>query len=347
MIEYVKLSAKTELTSVAAGDFVPIIDVSDMSGGASGTSKKITVQNLVTGVDTGSLVDTGSTQSITGEKTFTHLSILNGTTSTNGIAFGSDVNLYRAASNILRTDDGFVAAAGLDYDGAIRSFSTGTSGALKFSGASGGAYDVNLYASAADTLKTDDAMVIDGASLTLTSGFLSTSAGTLGPSTGVALTLTGDNPFYVKGASGATGTIFQVQNNGGAKFLTSYATGGQVLNEDGNDYDTRIEGDTDTNLFLADASTDKVGIGTNSPDQKLTVSAVAHVVSATGATAGGAAAVTIGSSTVLGIYFGSGVPTVSAPQGSLYLRTDGSSTSTRAYINTNGSTTWTAITTAA
>ena len=44
---------------------------------------------------------------------------------------------------------------------------------------------------------------------------------------------------------------------------------------------------------------------------------------------------------------GSGAPTASAPQGSLYLRTDGSSTSTRAYINTDGSTTWTSITTAA
>jgi hypothetical protein len=47
------------------------------------------------------------------------------------------------------------------------------------------------------------------------------------------------------------------------------------------------------------------------------------------------------------IFSGSGAPTFSAPQGSLYLRTDGSSTSTRAYINTNGSTTWTAVTTAA
>ena len=49
----------------------------------------------------------------------------------------------------------------------------------------------------------------------------------------------------------------------------------------------------------------------------------------------------------LGIYFGSGAPTMSAAQGSLYLRTDGSSTSTRAYINTNGTTGWTNVTTAA
>lgn len=47
------------------------------------------------------------------------------------------------------------------------------------------------------------------------------------------------------------------------------------------------------------------------------------------------------------IISGSGAPTASAPQGSLYLRTDGSGTNDRAYINTNGSTTWTAITTAA
>lgn len=43
---------------------------------------------------------------------------------------------------------------------------------------------------------------------------------------------------------------------------------------------------------------------------------------------------------------GTGAPTFTAPQGTLYLRLDGSSVSTRAYINTTGSTTWTAVTTA-
>jgi len=68
--------------------------------------------------------------------------------------------------------------------------------------------------------------------------------------------------------------------------------------------------------------------------------------SATAPVAGGAAAFLATSTAGLGVYFGSGAPTVSAAQGSLYLRTDGSSTSTRAYINTNGTTDWTAITTA-
>ena len=71
------------------------------------------------------------------------------------------------------------------------------------------------------------------------------------------------------------------------------------------------------------------------------------VDSGTAPAAGGMSAILISSTANFGIFVGSGVPTVSAAQGSLYLRTDGNSTSTRAYINTNGSTTWTAITTAA
>lgn len=49
----------------------------------------------------------------------------------------------------------------------------------------------------------------------------------------------------------------------------------------------------------------------------------------------------------LGIYVGSGAPSLSAAQGSIYLRSDGSSTSTRLYVNTDGSTTWTNFTSAA
>jgi len=64
-------------------------------------------------------------------------------------------------------------------------------------------------------------------------------------------------------------------------------------------------------------------------------------------TAGGAA-MFVGTNTAnsMGIYFGSGAPTVSAAKGSLYLRSDGSGTGDRAYVNTNGTTGWAAITTA-
>ena len=81
------------------------------------------------------------------------------------------------------------------------------------------------------------------------------------------------------------------------------------------------------------------------------VSAVgaATILSGTAVPAGGTtgAGYKFSSTANLGVFFGSGVPTLTAAQGSLYLRTDGSSTSTRMYVNTNGSTTWTAVTTAA
>lgn len=44
-----------------------------------------------------------------------------------------------------------------------------------------------------------------------------------------------------------------------------------VFNDNATDIDTRIEGDTDVNLFIADASTDRVGIGIAAPEQKLHV----------------------------------------------------------------------------
>jgi hypothetical protein len=48
-----------------------------------------------------------------------------------------------------------------------------------------------------------------------------------------------------------------------------------------------------------------------------------------------------------GVFLGSGAPSVSAAKGSLYLRSDGSGTTDRAYIATNSSGTWTALTTVA
>ena len=81
-----------------------------------------------------------------------------------------------------------------------------------------------------------------------------------------------------------------------------------------------------------------------------TVTATGNVTadSATALVAGGAAAfIATNTANSMGIYFGSGVPTVSAAKGSLYLRSDGTTTNDRAYINTNGTTTWTALTTAA
>ena len=71
--------------------------------------------------------------------------------------------------------------------------------------------------------------------------------------------------------------------------------------------------------------------------------------SGTAPAAGGAykTGIMMSSTNAFGIFFGSGAPTLTAAKGSLYLRTDGSTTTNRMYVNTDGVSTWTAVTTAA
>lgn len=87
----------------------------------------------------------------------------------------------------------------------------------------------------------------------------------------------------------------------------------------------------------------------NPSTAKLTMagSVAAHGATAIPAGGTGGAGFLFSSTANFGVFFGSGTPTLSAAKGSLYLRSDGSTTNDRAYINTNGTTTWTAVTTAA
>jgi hypothetical protein len=74
-----------------------------------------------------------------------------------------------------------------------------------------------------------------------------------------------------------------------------------------------------------------------------------HALALTAIPAGGTAGagLKLSSTTNFGVFFGSGAPTLAAAKGSLYMRSDGSTTNDRMYVNTDGSTTWTAVTTAA
>lgn len=66
--------------------------------------------------------------------------------------------------------------------------------------------------------------------------------------------------------------------------------------------------------------------------------------SGTAPAAGGMAAFLASSTANFGVYVGSGAPSIAAAQGSLYLRTDGTTTNDRIYVR--GSASWIAITTA-
>lgn len=93
------------------------------------------------------------------------------------------------------------------------------------------------------------------------------------------------------------------------------------------------------------------GLNTN---KDVTLGASASVIgtittrsaTATPAAASAVSALAFGSAGIT-LTWGTGAPSQTQPKGSLYIRTDGSSTSTRLYINTDGATTWTNVTTAA
>lgn len=98
------------------------------------------------------------------------------------------------------------------------------------------------------------------------------------------------------------------------------------------------------------------GTGTDDIALRLTpagasnVTSVASVVAKSGLAipAGGTAGMgfMFSSTANFGVFFGSGAPSLSAAKGSLYLRSDGSGATDRAYINTDGGTTWTNLVTA-
>lgn len=151
---------------------------------------------------------------------------------------------------------------------------------------------------------------------------------------------------FLGGSFAFTSPAYGLQGNlyydGAWKYFAN-GRGGNIILAQANDAQAvvfQVAANNGSGAGAAATVSDAMYIGTNG---------VANVSAATATPAGGstAARLLFGTTSGFGIYYGSGAPTVSAAQGSLYLRSDGSSTSSRLYINTNGGTTWTPVTTAA
>lgn len=132
-----------------------------------------------------------------------------------------------------RVRDGNVAALS-----AIQQATSGTAGALKVTSDNGDVAAATITG-AGDLLNLQDSSGV--------SQFSVTQAG--------AVTSSGDQT--ITGDTTVTGT-----------FTVNGAT---VLNEGSADADTRIEGNGEANLVFVDASTDRVGIGTATPSERLDV----------------------------------------------------------------------------
>lgn len=136
------------------------------------------------------------------------------------------------------------------------------------------------------------------------------------------------------------GASWQTKGSGSHLFVTETGASAQVEIQhtaSANRYIT-LTGSNGGNPTIG-TSAGSLAIGTT-----MLCAAGVQAKSATATPAGGAVGFYMGSDAV-GIYWGSGAPTVSAAQGSLYIRTDGGA-STRLYSNNNGTTGWSAITSA-
>jgi hypothetical protein len=144
-------------------------------------------------------------------------------------------------------------------------------------------------------------------------------------------------------ANGYQGNTFSVTGNvTGANIIGIVAAGSNTITTLGN-----ISGGNILTGGLISATANVTG-GNIRTNGQVSATGNALFLSGTAVPAGGTAGagIMMSSTTNLGVFFGSGAPTIAAAQGSLYLRTDGSSASNRLYVNTTGSTSWTSVTTA-
>ena len=75
-------------------------------------------------------------------------------------------------------------------------------------------------------------------------------------------------------AGSIDGTTIGAASAAAATVTTLNTSGEVIFNDAGANVDFRVEGDTDANLLFVDASTDRIGVGTATPAQKLDVSGI-------------------------------------------------------------------------
>ncbi len=190
------------------------------------------------------------------------LQFATGTTEAGGIAFGTGVNranLYQSAADTLKTDDSLVVGNGLTVSGttSLQGHSFFNSGAAdqvaKYSGTAGfifgSASDTNLYRSAADTLKTDDSLIVGtigtgGTNLLCYDGTnkLATCSGAPGAGSyinnstslqtaanfNIQSAAAGSVGGIIRGATSQTADLLQLQNSGGTNLLR-VDSGGNII----------------------------------------------------------------------------------------------------------------------
>lgn len=325
----ISFAATGDFTSTSNQGFVGIIANSTLAG----TVASISATSLTTGVG---LYITNGTSAVTSGSLVRVAASGTGAVATNGVVNFAHAGIFTSTSNM-----GFVNVAGnATTAGTVMSVSATSmvGGTLLFLSATAatltGKY-IQCYDGAADDFSVGQygATIIAGNEgsnvLTITAGDAVLSQG--------SLTLTDNDNAASVSITNDTATTIGAGIDGGVVTISGDGvTTGTILNIGA------TEGTLNGGHYMKcwDVT---AGVAVYSIEEDGEV----NLAAGRATTAGGADAINIGVSAAIKVLWGSGVPTATAPQGSLYMRTDGSSTSTRMYVNSDGAGTWVAVTTAA
>lgn len=287
-----------------------------------GGSSKFSVSKGGAVTSAGALTVSSGGAAITGNSTITGTLGVNGTLTSNSGSLIANNTSAGASSFLLFRDNGS-AKYNIERDG---------SNNLKFNYNESGGTTIATLSTTGATITGTLTVSSGGASITGNSTVTGTFTTTSNLTVGSGVFITGADNSLVKISAGAAYINGQARIEITGK---SYASPNQIVSY------------ADTFTWKDKSSVGSLMALDTSGNLSNTGSATA--ASATAITAGGSAGkgFLVSSTANFGIFFGSGAPTISAAKGSLYLRSDGSSTSTRIYVNMDGGTTWTNLVTAA
>lgn len=257
-------------------------------------------------------------------------------TVSNGYAFG--------ANFIARNNSGITGSklVGCEID---VEFAAGTTAAA---GTAGLYLNIFNAASAGPAIQTGshvggswtNGIILDGLEATISAGLAPNSGASMG-----ALFNTGTCTYGLD--AGIFSNTHKLRFSGtGSVHAKLYVDGSNFFHIVGGAAGTVYRDKTDSTSLVTLADDGTITTGTASQLKVTgTLASQAFTAIPAGGTAG--SGILLSSTANFGVFFGSGAPTLAAAKGSLYLRSDGSGVNDRMYVNTNGSTTWTAVVTVA